>query len=107
MHKGYVVHVISGPLYLPQESKEGKRLVSYPVIGSHDVAVPTHFFKVLFIEQENGIITLAYILPNQAVEWKSLDQFQVPLSEVKNWSGLEIDILGSSPIEKNRKCDGY
>lgn len=40
------VCVVTGPLYVPETSPDGKRYVRYEVIGGSDVAVPTHFFKV-------------------------------------------------------------
>lgn len=45
-----VFHVVTGPLFLPKESEDGTRWVKYQVIGNGDVAVPTHFFKVIYLE---------------------------------------------------------
>ena len=41
------VYVCTGPLYLPHAESDGKNYVKYQVIGSNNVAVPTHFFKIL------------------------------------------------------------
>jgi len=50
------------PLFLPEEAEDGTRWVKYQVIGNGDVAVPTHFFKVIYLESSGE--SLAYILPN-------------------------------------------
>ena len=56
------VQVITGPLYLPQ-GRPGERFVQYRCIGPNDVAVATHFFKVLQLEQESGDVEeRAYIM---------------------------------------------
>ena len=47
------VYVCSGPLYLPKE-QGGKLFVRYQVLGQTQVAVPTHFFKILLIEKGQG-----------------------------------------------------
>ena len=44
----------TGPLYLAKPEANGKNYVKYEVIGSSQVAVPTHFFKVLLIENLDG-----------------------------------------------------
>lgn len=45
------VRVISGPAYLPKYGADGKRSISYEVVGKNDVAVPTHLFKVIYAEE--------------------------------------------------------
>lgn len=42
------VLVLTGPLFLPHTAKNGKRYVSYEVIGDGNIAVPTHFFKIIY-----------------------------------------------------------
>ncbi|EAW64538.1 endonuclease G-like 1, isoform CRA_b [Homo sapiens] len=39
------VWVVSGPLTLPQTRGDGKKIVSYQVIGEDNVAVPSHLYK--------------------------------------------------------------
>jgi endonuclease G len=84
------VHVISGPLYLPREESDGKRYVKYQVIGSNDVAVPTHFFKVLRLEKPSGSTdTQAYIVPNEPIaSAAAIDSFKVTLDKVERVAGL-------------------
>ncbi|CAH8473714.1 unnamed protein product [Heterobilharzia americana] len=63
--KTHNVVVITGPLFLPQEIN-GKKIVTYEVIGENNVAVPTHFFKVAAIQEKpNGEWRkVAWVMPN-------------------------------------------
>lgn len=85
-----VVHVYSGPLYLPHEEADGKRYVKYQVIGPNDTAVPTHFFKILFSEKPDGTFDeKAYILPNLAIDKNTpLEKFETTIEKVVKTSGV-------------------
>lgn len=54
------MYVVTGPLYLPNLVENGRKYVKYEVIGSNDVAVPTHFFKVILMEKNNGCESWPY-----------------------------------------------
>lgn len=84
------VYVISGPLYLPNVEEDGKRFVKYQVIGLNNIAVPTHFFKVLILEDWQGRKeTVAYVLPNEDIPPKtSLDKFKASIEKVERASGI-------------------
>ncbi len=84
------LHVYTGPLYMPAEEDDGNRYVKYRVIGENDVAVPTHFFKVIFAEkQEGNEDRIAYILPNMPIDSDTaLEQFQVALEQVEKAAGM-------------------
>lgn len=90
------VRIVTGPLYLPRrDPADGKWRVSYEVIGNPpNVAVPTHFYKVIFAEdgKENGQVSLgAFVLPNARIpNEKKLTDFEVPLEAVERASGLEF-----------------
>jgi endonuclease G len=91
------VRIVTGPLYLPKrDPADGKWRVSYEVIGNPpNVAVPTHFYKVIFAEDgtgEAGKVSLgAFVLPNAKIpNTKSLAEFEVPLEAVEKASGLEF-----------------
>ncbi|GBM31948.1 hypothetical protein AVEN_217411-1, partial [Araneus ventricosus] len=48
---------------------DGKKYVKYQVIGLQDVAVPTHFFKIVLAERENSMFDMeAYIMPNAPID---------------------------------------
>lgn len=85
-----IVKVITGPLYIPQKEKNGLRYVKYRVIGENNVAVPTHFFKVILSEKLSGSIDAqAYILPNQAIAQEvPLEKFKTTIQQVEKVSGL-------------------
>uniref|UniRef100_T1IX16 Extracellular Endonuclease subunit A domain-containing protein n=1 Tax=Strigamia maritima TaxID=126957 RepID=T1IX16_STRMM len=48
------IYVCSGPLYLPQEGKDGNRFVEYAQMGPKKVAIPTHFFKVIASQKKDN-----------------------------------------------------
>ncbi len=84
------VMVISGPLFVPIKDKSGKKIVVYEVIGENNVAVPSHFFKLIFIGKEIE----AYILPNrESIPKKPLHHFQTTIEKVRKLSGLHFGNL--------------
>jgi len=90
------VRIVTGPLYLPRKDPvDGKFRVSYEVIGSPpNVAVPTHFYKVIFAEdgKTGGNVSLgAFVLPNAPIASdKPLTDFEVPIDAIERASGLEF-----------------
>ncbi|XP_009683356.2 endonuclease G, mitochondrial [Struthio camelus] len=84
------VYVCTGPLFLPRMEADGKMYVKYQVIGKNNVAVPTHFFKVLILEKESGEIELrSYVMPNSPVDENiPLERFLVPIESIERASGL-------------------
>ncbi|KAM4746373.1 endonuclease G, mitochondrial isoform 2-T2 [Anableps anableps] len=85
------VYVCTGPLYLPRQENDGKLYVRYQVIGRNHVAVPTHFFKVLILEQADGrgVELRSYVLPNEPIDEKvPLERFLVPIETIERASGL-------------------
>ncbi|CAI7638019.1 unnamed protein product [Penicillium glandicola] len=91
------VRVVTGPLYLPHRDPDGKWRVNYEVIGNPpNVAVPTHFYKVIYAEDGTNSPTSkvalgAFVLPNARIaNDKRLTDFEVPLEAVERASGLEF-----------------
>jgi endonuclease G, mitochondrial len=104
------VRIVTGPLYLPKrDAVDGKWRVSYEMIGSPpSVAVPTHFFKVIFAEdgRVGGTVAVgAFVLPNDRIpNEKSLQDFEVPIEAIERASGLEF--AGRLPdIRKKKLCE--
>jgi endonuclease G len=98
------VRIVTGPLYLPKRDPDGKWKVSYEVIGQPpNVAVPTHFYKVIFGEdgKDGGKVALgAFVLPNAVISnSKPLQDFEVPVEVVERASGLEF----ASKLEPSRR----
>lgn len=90
------VRIVTGPLYLPKKDPlDNKWKVSYEVIGNPpNIAVPTHFYKVIFAEDGTvgGQVAVgAFVLPNTAIpNEKPLTDFEVPVEAVERASGLEF-----------------
>ncbi|KAM3564343.1 hypothetical protein MY1884_000810 [Beauveria asiatica] len=90
------VRVVTGPLYLPRKDPvDDKWYVRYEMIGSPpSVAVPTHFYKVIFAEdgKAGGSVALgAFVLPNAPIDnAKPITDFEVPVEAVERASGLEF-----------------
>lgn len=95
---GYA-HVISGPLYLAEKRRDGTKAVSYKVLGKNEVAVPTHFFKILVTGTNSSkrvTLSEAWIVPNRAKKNnESYSKFAVPVEEVLRLAGLEIQLPNS------------
>ncbi|KAL7874706.1 hypothetical protein SRHO_G00056760 [Serrasalmus rhombeus] len=86
------VWVISGPLTLPQVGEDGKKTVSYQLIGKDDVAVPTHLYKVILAQKDPSAKVLAlgaFVVPNAPIGFDHhLRKYQVRLTELERISGL-------------------
>ena len=68
--------------------------ISYPLLGDvPNVAVPTHFFKVILVStgSDGGYSLGAFVLPNESIDSKApLTDFQVKLDSVERVSGLQF-----------------
>ena len=64
------VYIVTGPLYLPQKALNSEEMiVNYNVIGNNFVAVPTHFFKVVLVEEHSEQYKIAaFVLPNKEIK---------------------------------------
>ena len=72
-----------------RKEEDGKRYVKYQVIGRNNVAVPTHFFKVILIENNSGNFEiLSYVLPNLPIKDVPLKTFLVPVDSVERAAGF-------------------
>ena len=84
------VYVISGPLFLP-EKQGSKNEVHYRLIGKNQVAVPTHFFKIIIGKKGAQYVKEAYVLPNTAISKDvSLREFLSSIEEIEKSSGIEF-----------------
>lgn len=93
------IYVITGPLFLPETASDGKKYVRYQVIGENNVAVPTHYFKVIHGKKERANITEAYIIPNRPIENNlPLSTFAVTLEKVEKAAGLIFEQNRKSPL---------
>ncbi|CAK1364729.1 Mitochondrial nuclease [Cercospora beticola] len=103
------VRIVTGPLYLPKRDPvDQKWKVSYEVVGHPpNVAVPTHFYKIIFAEdgKAGGKVSLgAFVLPNDKIpNDKPLADFEVPIEAVERASGLEFASL-LPPARRKQLC---
>ncbi|KAF2154134.1 hypothetical protein K461DRAFT_320298 [Myriangium duriaei CBS 260.36] len=105
------VRIVTGPLYLPKKESDGKWRVSYEVIGNPpNVAVPTHFYKVIYAEDgkpEGQVALGAFVLPNAEISnRKPLSDFEVPVEAIERASGLEFVKL-LPPARRRRLCADF
>lgn len=84
------VYVCTGPLFLPHKESNGKLYVKYEVIGDKNVAVPTHFFKIIVGQSADGKLSMeSYVMPNQVISDETpLDNFKVPPESIERAAGL-------------------
>ncbi|GMM57213.1 ribonuclease [Maudiozyma humilis] len=110
------VRVMTGPLYLPHKDADGKTRVSYEVIGNPpNVAVPTHFFKLVVAEKplagknSDKIAVQAFVLPNAVISNETpLTDFVVPTSTVERHAGITLlqnaDAKSITPLCEQVNC---
>ncbi|KAJ8418801.1 hypothetical protein AAFF_G00003000 [Aldrovandia affinis] len=87
------VWIITGPLILPEVGADGKKIISYKVIGKDDVAVPTHLYKVILAQRKGfpseTLALAAFVVPNRPIGFDHpLTEFQVSLVDLEKMSGL-------------------
>lgn len=84
------LHVFIGPLYAMHLKQKGVQYIKYQVIGENQVAVPTHFFAVIFVEDmDKQLFSKSYVLPNRLIEPEiPLSQFLTNLETVEKMSGI-------------------
>ncbi|XP_056308911.1 uncharacterized protein LOC130220710 [Danio aesculapii] len=81
------LHVYSGPLYI---YKETKLRSEKPKIWQ-DKEVPTHFFKVIIEEYDDGRVNMeCYKMPNENPNQKTFQDYNVEIEEIEKDSGLKF-----------------
>ncbi|KAI9280150.1 hypothetical protein BC943DRAFT_363563 [Umbelopsis sp. AD052] len=84
------VWVWTGELFLPQKGEDGKFYVKYQMIGNPpNVAVPTHFYKVVLAKRNETYSTASFVFPNQPIANNiTLETFKVAQEAIERASGL-------------------
>lgn len=102
-----IVYAYTGPLFVPETFSDGNRYMHYRVIGSGDVAVPTHLFKILLIETSEGETKAeSYVIPNHLIEdGTSLEDFRETIEFIERRSGILF--LLAHPNLKDPSDDNY
>ncbi|CAF0798645.1 unnamed protein product [Adineta ricciae] len=94
------VHVITGPLFIPNEQKSLDadddfpiKQMTYNVIGENEVHVPTHLFKCVLVENQNqrDMGVGCFVIPNEPIDRnRLLTDFAVSLANVERRTGLHL-----------------
>lgn len=96
------VWVMTGPLYLPTV-EAGEKFVKYKLIGNSNVAVPTHFFKVIVAPaKEGGYDIESYVMPNSEIRDDiPISSYLVPKVSIEKGAGFFIfDHIADSQYRK-------
>ncbi len=77
------LYIITGPIYAEED---------YETIGPNNVAVPTHFYKIVVscTETYEDIDAIAFILPNEKISSSPLEGFITTIDEVEDSTGLDF-----------------
>lgn len=81
--------VITGPVFVDDD---GDGLVEYLTIGTNQVAVPTHYFKIVLSKLENNddkYEAMAFLIPNQKLEG-NFDDYLVSVDQIERLTGLDF-----------------
>lgn len=94
------VYVVTGLLYLPtlvedestESSDKSHAVVQYEMIGNPpNVAVPTHFYKIVLGKKADTMSLGCFVMPNKAIEESTpLTSFWTPLPLLEKWSGVQF-----------------
>ncbi|XP_020369310.1 nuclease EXOG, mitochondrial [Rhincodon typus] len=99
------VWVISGPLTLPLTRADGKKTVTYQVIGKNEVAVPTHLYKIILVQKGKAPSELlalgAFVVPNSPIGFDhQLSEYQIDLQDLEKMSGVTF----FPALDKTKQC---
>ncbi|MDK1021875.1 MAG: DNA/RNA non-specific endonuclease [Candidatus Hydrogenedentes bacterium] len=91
--------IITGPAFVPVNGE-----VSYRVIGDGNVAVPTHFFKIVVDGNEtDNVQVLAFLLPNERTVDSDISDFLVSIDYLEELTGLNF--LSALPNDDQRTLE--
>jgi len=97
--------IIIGPIFSVQENQ-----VRYSVKGDNNVAVPTHFYKII-VDANNmeRIEALAFLLPNERLSGRHYREFLTTIDEIEKATGLNflsaLPVATQNPLESQRALE--
>jgi len=94
--------VMTGPAFVDDD---GDGIVEYSVIGEDQVAVPTHYYKIVLARKTDGtgeLEAMAFLIPNREMEEDAAD-YLVSVDEVEELTG--IDFLRALPDSVEDKLE--
>jgi endonuclease G len=91
--------IIIGPVFAVQDNQ-----VRYRVIGDNNVAVPTHFYKIIVDANDpERIEALAFLMPNERLSGRHYREFLASIDEIETATGLnflsELPLAVQSALE--------
>ena len=96
--------VITGPVFKIIKDGMGKGKVTYSVIGENQIAVPTHFFKIVVdVNNPDKPEALAFVIPNEGLSSRHYNEFLTAIDEIEALTGL--DFLSSLPVTIQREIE--
>lgn len=87
--------------YIRLDPIDKKLYVKYQVIGPNQVAVPTHFFKVIIGQQNDGRLDIfSYLMPNEPIDNETpLEKFFVAPELIEQNAGF---LITTEKVPKNK-----
>ncbi len=83
--------IITGPIFAVENYR-----VSYEVIGENNVAVPTHFFKIVVDNNDpDNVLALAFMIPNENLSGQDYRDYLTTINRIELATG--IDFLSALP----------
>lgn len=85
------VFVCTGTMFIPTFGKNGKPRMDHGYLeGSNpNIAIPTHFFKVVFVRNEKEAIIHSFMMPNESIDPRlPFTKFYADIQEVESKTGL-------------------
>lgn len=87
--------IVTGPAFIDDDD-DG--IVEYKVIGDNQVAVPTHYFKIVIAldKDSDSHVAMAFLVPNEAINRPNEDigsvmgDFLVSIDEIEILTGLDF-----------------
>jgi DNA/RNA endonuclease G (NUC1) len=113
-YKSGTVYVVSGPAWVPDNSVPSplrpfskNRVIMHEVIGTTQVHVPTHMFKLIKVVDGAFQASAAFIMPNKPINRElPLDTYLTPIQEIEKLTGLDFSgMTTGQDLCKATKCD--
>jgi endonuclease G len=83
--------IITGPIFAIQSNR-----VTYNVIGENNVAVPTHFYKIVVDNNDpDNVQALAFMMPNENLSGQDYRDYLTTINRIELATG--IDFLSALP----------
>ena len=100
------LYVITGSLFMDADSQK--------TIGSNEVYVPSHFYKIIVAGNRNdpeNLKAIAFIIPNASFPSSQLNSFIVTIDKVEEESGLDflsdLDDSIENTLESENRLTGW